>query len=233
MIKKKFTFHCLNLFLIINKSYASFDYSIGYISFKNAYSITDLPPVYNEQISTFSLVDNLNLTKVKLEPNVQSQLFFEKFGGASNHSSVTPEPLFKLNELPNDPLFNNDYFQSLIDSEHPVLDAYSNSWAPFIYPDPDNAEIPSFNSEFGLEKPALYGLQMIGMDTVWDNGFNTSFRGNDIKVAVLDTGIDYFHLDLTENITVFNDSGLLSKQKDLICDGEPQDEVCRQIDSNT
>ena len=99
------------------------------------------------------------------------------------------------------------------------LNSYTSNWAPLAYYRCNTY----FDATYGLEKSALYGLENIGMESVWTPNFDGGVNGDGILVAVLDTGVDPTHPELRDNIYRFTDKQHLLLKKILFVMGYLQE----------
>ncbi|HCF27736.1 MAG TPA: peptidase S8 [Cyanobacteria bacterium UBA11049] len=99
-------------------------------------------------------------------------------GGDTNYN-------LSLSATPPGKTFNSNYGYGLVDAATSV--AFVTGASPF----PEVANLGGFN----------WGLDMVKAPEVWQQGYT----GSGITVAVLDTGVDYTHADLDNNIWINSD----------------------------
>jgi subtilisin family serine protease len=86
-------------------------------------------------------------------------------------------------------------------NEDPDVEYAQPNYIMELYMVPDDPYYRSSGS-WGQGYDDLWGIKKIGCENAWDISQGETVEGESIVVAVLDTGVDYTHEDLAENIWV-------------------------------
>ncbi|MCX6809480.1 MAG: S8 family serine peptidase [Candidatus Berkelbacteria bacterium] len=152
------------------------DKGLGNLTFTKLYNSDT---VKTKSIDKDSNLDKYLVAKLPPEttkmPNELQELFKQKNNGQTFEEARN---LRVLEALQNDPT---------IEAVSPNY-LRKTSWSP---------DDPYYHQgyDFGTGYDAMWGMKNLSMEGAWDNS-----KGKDIVVAVIDTGVDYNHEDLKDNI---------------------------------
>jgi serine protease len=169
--------------------------------------------------TTFINTLNLNSNTIKVSPSYKTNTgkrlgitnnFYVKINSSSLPALLSYAQNNNIEVLGRDPYMENWYILACTKSNPKNALEYSNQFyesglfiavePEFVYHDLGASNDPYYNNQWALSNTGQYGSQFAGVDINVNDAWNIT-KGNNVKVAIYDNGIDLDHPDLLANIS--------------------------------